>query len=65
MLCEFAVVYIDAPPQCREVERFIYPERKTIYINVSATAGAKLVKLSFAPHTAEQAQKPAPRRGAE
>lgn len=43
-LDDYAVVYVEIPKQ-PEIERYIYTNRKTIYINLSARPGAKIVKL--------------------
>lgn len=40
----YAVFYIDAPA-FPAVERFIYKNRKTVYINLAANADANIVKL--------------------
>lgn len=41
---DYAVVYIEAPNH-PEIERFVYVNRKTIYINLSAKKGAKIIRL--------------------
>lgn len=43
-LTDYAVVYVEMP-EFPEIERFIYTKRKTIYINLSARPGAKIIKL--------------------
>lgn len=43
-LDEYAVVYVEAE-KYPEIERFVYTQRRTIYINLSARPDAKIVKL--------------------
>lgn len=43
-LADYAIVYIEAP-RYPEIERFIYTQRRTIYINLSARSGAKIIRL--------------------
>lgn len=43
-LADYTVFYIEAPMH-PEIERFIYTQRKSIYINLSARPNAKIVKL--------------------
>lgn len=38
-------VYVHMPEH-EDIEKFVYPDRKVIYINIAAKPGAKIIKLA-------------------
>lgn len=45
-IADYTMFYIESP-QYPDIERFIYRNRKAVYINLSAKPGANIVKLVF------------------